>query len=256
MQRLCNRWTGAGLAVLLTAGVGLAQADGTKKTRAAATPEEAVKNYRAAVKAADVQKVLAVLAEPGRSYFRAYLEGQKTQENLAKAIDDKFGKDKKAPPIPTIQDTMKAVKDIRVVGKKNAGKDKDKVELTVWQIYQPVASKGKDLIQEQTWFAVKQKDGWKLALPMRPGPGKKATRKGPDDKEVEVSVLPYDASNEPTAKEIDYFKKTLVKWKQVADKLAKEIKEGKYESRQEALKAWQDVAAKFSKENPPPKRDK
>jgi hypothetical protein len=249
-----NKWPCVALALLLPAAVGLGQARAeSKKTKAAAAPEEAVKYYLAAARAGDLNGVLAQRAEPQRGYLKANVEFHKVQQALARALDDEFGKDKNAPaPPPAPREELKAIKDLRVVSKKPRGKDK--VELTLWQTS---GEKGRERIDEFPATAIKEPGGWKLVFPM--GQVKRSTevtRKGPDGKEVEVFENVTDESKAPTAERMRFFAKTMPKYRAAMEKVVKDIKGGKYTKRSEALRAVGAATQAFYKDNPPPKQDK
>jgi hypothetical protein len=223
-----------------------------KKTRAAATPEEAVKLYLEAARAVDVNGVLSQLAEPERSYYQANIQLQQVQAALNGALDDKFGKDKNAPPPFTFRDFLKSIKDLRVSKKKPDGKAK--VELTLWQTSGP---KGEERIDEFQAAAVKEKDGWKLIFPLgQPLPPKKVAKKGPDGKEVEVYVNTTDESRAPSAEKMKYTAKTMPGYQKAMEKVTKDIKSGKYKTKAEALRAIGAATQAYYKENPPPRSEK
>jgi hypothetical protein len=237
------------LALGLTAAVGLAQ-NKAAKPRAAASPEEAVKYYVQAIKAADVNAVAAQMAEPQRGYFLATLQLQEIQQSLNQALEDEFGKDGKTTKGSDFQQYMKSIKDLRVVGKKARGENK--VDLTVWQM----GAWGKEeWIDELSVTAVKQGGAWKLLFPVRPvRKPKKAIRKGPDGKEVSVFENRNDETQAPSVEEMKYFADTMPKYKAALDKVARAIKDGQYRTRTEALKAIGAATVAFYKANPRPKR--
>jgi hypothetical protein len=235
------------LALVLTAGVGLAE-NKADKSRAATTPEEAVKFYRQAIKARDINGVAAQMAEPQRGYFKATLELQRLQRSLQKALDEEFGTDANAPDRADFQQYMKSVKDIRVVARK--ARSKERVDLTLWQTG---TEDDKEWIDEFRVTAVKQGDAWKLNFPLRPArKAKTVTRKGPDGKEVEV--FENVELRAPGPAEMKHTAKTMPAYKAAMEKVVKAIQDGKYKTRSEALKAIGAATLAFYQANPRPRQ--
>ncbi len=223
------------LALVLLAVPAAGQDKAPKQAPPAATPEEAVRNALRAAKAGDVAGFIGVMADPNRSFMQLMANSVQLQERVNAALDQKFGKDKNSSPPPRLRQALRATQDIRIVKKDPRGKDC--VDLTVWETLK--GPKGEEAIHEAKWTAVKRGDGWKLLVPLRPGPPRKATRKGPDGKEVDVLVVPGKPEDMPPAAEIAAMRKAMPKIRTAIQKLIRDVHEGKYKTRADAVKAWQ-----------------
>jgi hypothetical protein len=239
------------------------------KEKPAASPEEAVKSLREALRAGDARAVMNRLAEPERSTLALDLAAQPLHEKWRKALDDKFGKEANAMPQRSAMsrvlemflfDDQVAVEseeppekdgtiDIQVRAKE--AKDKGRVLLTVWLSW----GKESKRIAEHRWEAVQEGDDWKLLTHVfgeQSAP--KVKRKTADNKEIEVlAVTP--GGYQPTLKMVDYVKNVLPKSQADVDRLCKEVGDGKYASRAEALKVYGKVAQDFIKAHPLPRTE-
>ncbi|HYT90573.1 MAG TPA: hypothetical protein VEL76_17835 [Gemmataceae bacterium] len=239
----------AAMPILMLAVIVGVEAQGGGKGKKATTPEEAVKFIEQAFKAGDAHAALDQMAEPSRTLHEFELTNLLTDEALRKAFDDKFGKDPKFVAGPSVKELLQALKGLRVHAKQDKGGGK--VELKVWVTdeHKP----GKTITIEHTWIALKQGDAWKLLVPVGGPSGKVATRKGPDGKDVEVEI--GESGKDPDPKEIGYIKNSLPKFKDLMEKLARQIKEGAYKTRPEADQAVRAALGAFRQANPPPKLD-
>jgi hypothetical protein len=256
---------------LLLAALAVTAAEGQErkeKEKPASSPEEAVKLLQEALRAGDPRGVMNRLAEPERSALAYDLLAQPLHEQFRKALDDKFGKDANAQlprsvmsdlvgkfllPSPAAQTEDPPEKatgmDLQVRSKEE--KDKGRVLLTVWLTW----VQGNKGIAEHRWEAVKEGDDWKLLTHVF---GEQSTteakRKTPDNKDVEVVVV-SPGGFQPTLKMSDYVKEVLPKSRIAVERFCKQVRDGEYASRAEALKAYGKLASEFAKANPLPRTE-
>lgn len=184
------------------------------------TPEEAVQALAAAARKVDVKAFTAVLTQPMQKMFALMDEEVKLQRMFNAALEEKFGKDPEDFPIRTFEDALKSTTKIELAEKKEAGKNfLLKLKITYNR-------EGKEATQEERLIAVKEGEGFKLSF-------------------VPPSFKEGDDVDAVLKKELDREAQDHAKHKQVVEATVKEIKEGKYKSRQEARKAF------FDKLSPP-----
>jgi hypothetical protein len=206
-----------------------------EKPKNAASPEEAVKYLLEAARSADTDGFLAQLG----GHTRALFEMGKAIEIQEAALEEKFGKVAKAGARPSMKRELEkfTTQTIKLVGQ--ARKGKDRVALTVWQIRKH--SNGEQSIGEETWIGIKEDKGWKIILPEK-GVIKEVTKTATDGKEVKVQVL---QSREVGVTDSAAMQKMLTGAKQSLDELTKQIKAGKYRTRDEAETALKEAKSRL-----------
>lgn len=242
-----TRSTTIGLLLALCTPALLATDSSAAQSKAAASPEEAVKNVQAAMQAGDALTLLDQLAAPSRTLFEGMMTFRLAREDFDRAVAEKFGKDTKNPLPPTLTESLKHTRAIRVVTRDD--KDKDKVALTVWVTEDH--DKDKRTL-EQNWFAVKDADAWRLLVPFSGGKTKLVMRKGPDGKDVPVHVFEREGRVELSGRESDFLRTSGPKYKALLGQVAKDVRGGVYKTRGEAEKALQRAEERFRQENPLP----
>jgi hypothetical protein len=225
-------------------------AEADAKGKAAATPEEAVRLVLQASRAGNAAGILAQVAEPNRTLLRAQLETLQLFEEFQNLLKDRFGKDPRGRDFPSVKEGLRAVKDLRVLGTKRQGSDKGRVELTIWEVRK--LPDGKQRVSKHTWTALRQGTAWKLLLPVEAVKTKKQREKGPDGKEVEVHV-DVGEPPPPNPRQVEYARKVLPKYRETMARLFKEVKGGKYKTREQAGAALEDAMRALEKANPRPR---
>jgi hypothetical protein len=204
------------------------------------TPEQAIREFIAAARAGNLEAFLGRLAAPLRRFAQAEIRIGDAETAFQAALDKQFGKG----PAPSRfftnaaerRETIKALKDIRILEKQI--KAKDRVQLTVWEIQD--RSPEKDRVVETRVVAVREEKGWKLFYYRIFGTarGERKTRKGPDGKEIEVYVenveSGWDPSKEPRLAAAEKLVGTF-------EAIVKEVAGGKFKTRKEAERVWQSA---------------
>jgi hypothetical protein len=211
------------------------QAEEQRPKPKATTPGEAVKYLLEAAKADDVGGFQAQLA----AHTRAMMQMGRAFEAYFAALEEKFGKNPKPGFKPPVKELLLPFKSKTYQVRDQVAKDKERVDLTVWEITK--GKNGKESIREETWVSIKEPSGWKIVLPPK-GVVKDAVRKDANGKEVKISVL---KTREFDANKIAGEAKMWREAEQVLESLTKDIKAGKYPSREKAeaalLKAKQQL---------------
>jgi hypothetical protein len=210
-----------------------------EKAKIAASPLEAVKYLIEAAKADDVDGFGAQLAEHSRALF----EMGKAAEGFETALNDKFGKNAARPGNPlSVKSEMAPFKlktyEIREV----ITKEKDLALLTVWIITR--RPKIPDIIHEETWISQKKETGWKIVFPEK-GVVTKAVRKTSDGNEIKVWVL---RSRNVEPKQSAFNQEMIASVSRLLGELTKEVRSGKYKSREEAEAALNTAKARLQKQ--------
>jgi hypothetical protein len=181
------------------------------KRKPAATPEEAVKQLAEAANAEDYNGVLATFAKEPRESEQALWSATddlvKAQWRLHDAINERFGKDPNEGPKPDLKAIGDQSRKNRAGSFRKATVLSKKVRtdgsIELRTRFTP-SWKGEDNPREETVIAVHERDGWKLIPP----------RFNPEE----------DNSF------IEFLRKQQAGYEQVG----KRVKEGKYQSRDEA----------------------
>ncbi len=220
---------------------GLAQAAATGP----ATPEEAVKQMLAAFQRADLGALFALMGEQTRLHQKTTLENMRLQQTMLGLLDETFDK-MPAKPID-MKSVLPRIKNLQIRKKDGAG---DKFNLTVWVSQE---AGGEAYISEAIWVAEKAGGAWKLQIPPA-GEMLEDYKEGPDGAKVEVYVLKSQFRHDPRL--VEYLRTTLPKYQAHMDRLMRDVRDGKYKSREEAVKAWQAAEEAFRRANPSPMIDK
>jgi hypothetical protein len=189
------------------------------KPKPASTPEQAVEQFNRAVDAHDAEGIMAILTNQGRTHAKAGMaaaeENMKARKVFEEAMDKKFGKDpsdwaREFQPRSILFLPGK----IQILSKEPKGQDK--VELTVKFTGPP----GRRVLYPETEIsAVKEGGGWKL------------------------DVFRY--WSRATDKQIRQM--SLQMWKGFWQDLADQVKQGKFENRDEAIHAEVVQSQKMAK---------
>jgi hypothetical protein len=201
------------------------------KTKAAATPEDAVKYLLEAALADDLDAFHAQLG----AHTRALMETGRAIEAYDNALNTRYGKRTGRGDRPSVKSELLRFKRGAWQIRGKVAKDKDRVALTVWEITRREGASAS--IREETWTSIKEPTGWKIVLPPK-GVIEQAMRKDSDGKEIKVTVLKtgeFDPAQ--SARE----KKMWLDAKKVLEKLTKEVRAGKYETREKAEAALDDA---------------
>src|SRR5262249_48111170 len=116
-----------------------------------------------------------------------------------------------------------------------------------------VIAPGKEDVMYVKYRARREGDTWRLVIPWG-GKPEQVKIKGKGDKEEEVEVLTADHDAEEGG--AGYSKKMLPKYQDIREGIIREVKDGKYASREEAKKAFSAADAAFFEANPPPRLEK
>ena len=120
----------------------------------AATPEELVELWQAALKSGDPKAQLPFLGGPHRKLIEQAYEVLEAEKAFDKALDDKFGKDSKCRSAFALE--FKPAKWVELKGKKDLGGGQ--VELTIWTI-------GEEVVETRE-VAIRENGGWVLLAPV------------------------------------------------------------------------------------------
>jgi len=222
------------LTLLLASGI---QAEEQRPKPKATTPEEAVKYLLEAAKADDVDSFLAQLG----GHTRAIMQMGRAFEAYFAALEEKFGNNPKPGFRHSVKESLLPFKRKAYQVRDQVAKDKERVDLTVWEITK--RKDGTESIQEETWVSIKEPGGWKIVLPPK-GVIKHAVRKDANGKEVKISVLKtreFDAYK--SAREANMWREA----EQFLESLTKDIKAGKYPSREKAEAALRKAKQQLEK---------
>jgi hypothetical protein len=190
----------------------------------AATPEELVELWQAALKTGDLKAQLPFLGGPHRKLNEQAIEVLEAAKAFDKALDDKFGKDSNCRSCFALQ--FKPVKRVELKGKKDLGGGK--VELTIWTIGEAVV--------ETREVAIRENGGWVLLapVPFTASVGMEETRTV-DGREVTVQVesQPQDL----TPDQLAAARVALPRTRAIFERGAKDVAAGQHASRKAAVTA-------------------
>ncbi len=188
------------------------------KSKPAATPEEALEQFTKAAQAGDADAVLNVFAAQPRkilafAFDATEMVGKAAQKHYD-ALDAKFGPDPRGKPPFDLSNPKKAMvqhlpKKIDVLSKMPMGDDK--VELKVKTTVTDPFTK-QDTTHEETLPLIKVGGGWKL-------------------------MLPANEMEHVAKKDLDKSQAFAKKMVEALEQAAKDVKAGKYATRDEAEKA-------------------
>lgn len=199
-------------AVLLVAA--LASSGQAQKSKGAATPEEAVQNLVTAARAGDVDAVLNQMTAPAREMLKVFQGQEDVRKAFAAALDQKFGKDPADRPHRSLKEQLTTLKTMAIASKTEQGKDR-----MLLKVKSTTVLDGKEQTKEENLLAVKEGDTWKLApLPPR-----------------------LDAVEDPQKlvdKELQQARQFAAHYREGTGKVTREIKEGKYKTRKEAMDGY------------------
>ena len=227
-----SRFWSVALGLLLLA-VSAAQARGSgdgesNRAKKAATPDQAVEQLARAA-AGDLDAFMAVLDKPSRDAMKARLASADALLAFLDALDKKFGKDDKPKP-PPFKAILKGLEKIEII-KKDSEAD-DRMVLTV-----RMTGRGPDGTPRTgggKLTALKEGDAWTLRIwDVLPGPGGRRPR------EVELTAAESRKQQELFAKRVG-----------VITNMTRQLEDGKFKSRQEALEG---LRAALRKAFAPPK---
>jgi hypothetical protein len=233
LTHLLNRT--AILTLLLAPGI---QAEAQRPKSKAATPKEAVKYLLDAARADDVDGFQAQLG----AHTRAGMQMARAFEAYYVALEEKFGKNPKPGSRPSVKEELLSFKRSTYQVRNQVAKGKERVDLTVWEIIK--GADGKESIQEETWVSIKEPAGWKIVLPPK-GEIFDAVRKDANGKEVKIRLL---KTREFDARESAREEKWWREAEQVLERLTKDIKAGKYPSREKAEAALDKARKQLQKQ--------
>jgi hypothetical protein len=245
-----------GLVVGVCTGCGVPADDKASSTKMAATPEEAVQFLVTASQAGDLNGYLAQTTEPTRSELVWTLEVPLAEERLEAALKKKLGPRKPASPgkdlfvplpytLPTVHESLKSMRSIRILSKKGAGEDQ--VELSVWETHRP--NDRPDMHIQRRLTAVKTEKGWKLRFTVF-GLWKFAGKeKDPDGKLVEVFNEELPAANKRAEEDLHKWVLKAPRWIAVIDGLTRDAQAGKFNSYKDADTAIIKVKDDFREAN-------
>jgi hypothetical protein len=234
---------------------GAGQKASSAKRKGAATPEQAVEALVKARKAGDVDGYLAQTAEPTRSELVMTLCVPLAREHFEAALVKKLGPAKPPAPgkgfvipisfhIPTVTEFLRSLMSIRILSKKARGTGE--VELGVWETRRRVDVKGwPDLNIKRQLTAVDTGEGWKLRFPVFCIEKFSGAQKDPDGKRVEFFVEdmpPRDYRDEEDRRK---WLPELPRWVAVVEGLARDVRAGKFKSREQAEAALEKAEEAF-----------
>jgi hypothetical protein len=211
--------------------------------RPASSPEELVRFLHKLEQKGVDRAMLAYVGGPHRPLVLQCFAVVRALEGVEDALDAKFGKD----PAYRRKFSYKRprARTVEVQARKTLGKDRVELQLRTTR----PDDKGKDEVWLTRLIAVKEKGSWKMeaTLPFSAVYIVPETRKTPDGRTETVMVeIPR---KEPTAAEVKRVKEALARAKGQFSKLAKEVGEGKFRSRAEALEVADGLLEKLF---PPP----
>ncbi len=228
-------WKSTALGILVVASLAYGQVHKDAETKpvrhnSAVTPEEAFQCLVEAAAAGDVDAYLALLDEPSRQAMTALVNWYDAIAAYRSALDQKFGKVPNAEAVPSFKDSLKSWK-TEIIGEDSRSNDR-----VVFRIkWASKDAEGQDVETENKLTAVKEGSTWKLRLwntDWQPSSG--------SFKAIEMDTEEAKRRKENTAK-----------WTAAILELTKQVKEGKYQGRSEAEKAFANAQRKLV-----PKTDK
>jgi len=152
-------------------------------------------------------------------------EEAKLRKTLNAALEEKFGKDPREIQVRTFEDSLKSTTRVELIEKKEAGRH------FLLKLRIGFKREGKESTQEERMLASKEGEGFKLSF-------------------VPPNYKEGDDLAAVLKKEMDREAERHANHKKAVDMTVKEIKEGKYKSRQEAQQAY--FNRRFpSREGPP-----
>ncbi len=182
--------------------------------KGAATPEEAVKNLVGAAQAGNVEAVMGQLTKPAQDMLKAFQGQEDIRKSFAAALDEKFGKDPSERPQASLKDQLATLKSMDILEKTDRGKG-----VALLKIKSTSVHDGKERTKEEYLLAVKEGNTWKLApLPPR--------------------IDPKEDPQKLIEKETEQARTFATRYREGTEKVTREVKEGKYKSRKDAMDAY------------------
>jgi hypothetical protein len=223
----------------------------------AGKPEQAVKFLVAASKAGDLPAALKQIAQPFRGCMQVFVLEEEIDDLLRAALDAKFGKEQRKGFRMEVKRDLLRIRKIEILSK--TVKSKGRVKFIVRETVQSFGGDRDDLV-ETAYLAIKEKGGWKLLRPFTAlvfgyAKQKQVERKGLDGKKILVFQLSF-------AQELDDLGRTmqaelqerqfkgkklpailadLRRLKSLAEQVAKDIRQGKYKTRNDATAAFENA---------------
>lgn len=209
--------------------------DHPAKPKATDSPEKAVALLAESAKAGEADAFLAQLG----AHTRASFEMGRAIDTYLAALDAKFGK---APGRDAVQFVREELDQFKARGYRVRGRverSDSRVDLTVWVITHD--HDRKEHVQEETWTRLKEAAGWKIVFPGK-GVAKKATRKDDDGRELEVTVIEAKGYDPTASAEVEKAARAAIG---LLDQLTKDVKAGKYATREKAEKALDEAKSRL-----------
>jgi hypothetical protein len=234
----------------------------------AATPEQAVEFLAAASKAGDVHAALHQIGQPFHDLMLWYILQEETDDILRTALDQKFGKEKRKGFRMEVKRDLLRIRRIEILARDKG--DGPRVKVRVRETVRSFQREGNDIV-ETTYLAVKEGDRWKVLRPFTAlifGSSEEdlaqevASAKGPDGKETEVFKLTFKTDlgalgrKMQTAVEqreggaLPELVERARRTRAVAQKVAADVKGGRYTRRGEATNAFQEALRRADGKRP------
>lgn len=257
MRRVWHRsgYVNVGLCLLaFTCPLGADEPAGPK---AASTPEQAVELLEAASKAGDLAGALHQIAQPFQDVMLSMILMEEADDVLNAALDEAFGKEPPAGFRMEVKRDLLRIQSAKILAKEVVS-DK-RVKLLVRETVKSFHHEGED-IAEMYYLAVNNGERWTLFRPFTAlvfgatsDEYTRAAEQGPDGKEITIHKIKFQ-------KELDELGREMVnrlqmegkqlpellarqrRIKEAAEKIAQDIRAGKYTSRDEAFEAFQCVS--------------
>lgn len=212
----------------------------------AQTPEQAVELLAEACRAGDPERALKHIAQPFRDVMMFYILGDEADDILYSALDTAFGPEPRPGFRTEVQRELLRIRKLDILTKESKGSTK--VKLTIRETLESLHHEEDDVV-EVPYTAVQVGEGWKLLRPFRPLILLSGQRR--------PTIEKWRQGNRTTdfTRDLDGLARDLQKWdeakklaqdlarahtnKELAQKIADEIKARKYSSRHEALTAYE-----------------
>lgn len=226
-------------------------------TKGASSPEQAVEFLSAASRSGDLPACLELIAPPFHDLMRMFILEEEADDILGAALDEKFGKERRGGFRMEVKRDLLRIRKVEILSR--VVESDTRVKLTVRETVKSFQREGDDLA-EVPYVAIKDADGWRLLRPFtallfffdsEAGVARKVEQiKDADGKDILLFKLTLQKELDELGRRMQQVserkrKKTMPevlaqsrRTKEVAEKVAGEVKGGKYPTREAADDAF------------------
>jgi hypothetical protein len=216
----------------------------------------------AASKAGDLQGALHRAAQPFHDLMLSFILAEEADDVLRAALNEKFGLERRKGFRMEVKQDLLRIRSLKVLAKEAVSETR--VKFTVRETVRSFQRDGDDIADVQ-YLVVKDGASWKVLRPFTAlvfGASQeeytKATEKGVDGKEITVFKIKFNKEldelgrywvkrlEEDEKKKLSEVLAERKRAKTVAERVAADVKRGKYKTRKEAMEAY-EVAVRAPK---------